>query len=201
MRFVAVCAALFAVSACTSNSSTPASSTASSPQASRPDPSPASQPAKPSSAPHAMPPAGDPLSGTIALADDVKSDVKASDTLYIMARTHQGGGLAGRLVAVKRMSGLEPDGFPARFELSSADTMVAGVPFKGPFVIYARLDRDGDPMTKTEADLYAALSEPAANGAKDLKLVLKKGMPKTLSAPRGPAPTPSSAPASAPAGH
>lgn len=166
-----------------------------SPQASAPASAPGSMPG---AAPHALPPSGDPISGTITLAEGVDGSlVGPTDALYIMARTSQGGGLAGRLVAVKRMSGLEAGKLPTRFELSQSDIMVAGMPFLGPFILYARLDKDGDPMTKTDQDLYATVPEPVTNGQKDLKLLLKPGKPKTLSAPKAPG----SAPAAQPSGH
>lgn len=162
--------------------SAPASENGAHPQAAAPTSQPSS-----ASAAHALPDAGKPFSGTIEVEEGV--EIAASDVLFVMARKSQGGGMAGQLVAVKRMTGLERGSFPARFELSGTDTMVKGTPFMGPFIVYARLDRDGDPMTKTEDDLYAAITEPVANGAADLKMVLKKGAPKTVpSAPAHGAP-------------
>ncbi|MEL6183314.1 MAG: hypothetical protein AAFU79_01725 [Myxococcota bacterium] len=175
-----------------SESNTPSSSAP--PQAAAPASAPASAPGPA----HPPVPSGEPLTGTVKLAEGLSADaVKATDTLYIMARQSQGGGLAGRLVAVKRMTGLEGKSFPARFEIGPKDTMMAGVPFAGPFIVYARLDRDGDPMTKTEEDLYATIVTPVNPGATDLELELKAGMPKTVDAPP-PGAAPSSAPASQP---
>lgn len=187
-------AALAGALLCACPASESAAPTSSAPQAAAPSSTPASTPAPQTPPPV---PAGEPLSGTVTLADGLAKDaVKPSDTLYIMARTSQGGGRAGRLVAVKRIDGLEAKSFPTRFEIGPKDTMMVGVPFTGPFIVYARLDRDGDPMTKTEEDLYATVAEPAKAGATDLVLKLGPGMPKTVAAPPGAAPT--SAPASQP---
>jgi hypothetical protein len=141
---------------------------------------------------------GDPISGTVALGDEVDaSAVSKSDILFIMARKSQGGGRAGGLVAVKKMGNLDAKSFPARFELSAGDAMMMGTPFAGPFIVYARLDKDGDPMTKTDEDLYATVPEPVENGTSDLKLNLEHGAPKTAPKP----PAKSGAPASKPSGH
>lgn len=180
-----------------------APSTPSAPQASPP----ATQPAPGGGDPHAglsIPTGGAPVTGVLELGSEVaKGSVKAEDTLFIMARQSQGGGRAGGLVAVKRMSGLTAASFPARFELGQGDVMVQGTAFRGPFIVYARLDRDGDPMTRTDEDLYATVADPVDNGAQDLKLVLKPGEPKTLPAPPAPAQpaAPSSKPSSRPSGH
>ena len=194
---LSACGLLLLSVACETQKQPAETSKAAAPQAAPPGESTASQP------PGASQPAaegGAPISGTVGLADGLGPDaIQKSDVLYIMARASQGGGLAGPLVAVKKLSGLTAEGFPARFEVSQGNTMMQGVPFKGPFIVYARLDRDGDPMTKTADDLYATIPEPVDNGTTDLKLTLKKGEPKTApAAPGGGAPKvePTSRPAS-----
>lgn len=132
---------------------------------------------------------GEPITGTLQLDASVDpSSIKPTDILFIMARKSTGGDQPGPLVAVKKLD--KPD-FPARFEIGAGNVMMKGVPFQGPFVVYARLDRDGDPMTKKADDLYAKVEEPVPNGASNLSLVLKRG--------HGPASAPSSAPTSKPA--
>ena len=132
---------------------------------------PASAPASQASSAPAGP-AAEPVTGLIKLADGVTaSAVKPTDVLFIMARESQGGGKAGRLVAVQRHGQIE---FPKRYELSSKDAMMPGIPFKGPFVIYARLDRDGDPMTKGAEDLYGAVNGEVTSGQQDVHIVLNK---------------------------
>ena len=133
-----------------------------------------------------------PISGLIGLASDMSPDsVKTSDVLFVMARASVDG-RPGPLVAVKRIGGLDASRFPVRFELTEGDVMMTGVPFSGPFVVYARLDRDGDAMSKTPDDLYATYEGLAQNGDQNLKLTLKK-------AAQRPSAAPTSQPASAPA--
>lgn len=127
--------------------------------------------------------AGAPFSGLIRLEEGLKpEDVKRTDVLFVMARESQGNGLAGRLVAVKRLADVE---FPVRYEISAADLMIPGLPFAGPFVVTARLDRDGDPMTRGEDDLYATYPDEVQVAQEGVHMTLKKGAPKTIDAPPG----------------
>ena len=70
--------------------------------------------------------------------------------------------------------------------MSQAHVMMPDIPFAGPFRVYARLDRDGDPMTKTADDLYAAFTSDVRNGQEGVHLVLKKGAPPPAARPRAP---------------
>lgn len=194
-------AALLAASACKQETKAPPP--AAPPAAKK---APASQPAVQGSMPHAKieaGPPGEPLSGLVKLGEGVKADaVKPTDVLFVMARESQGDNLAGRLVAVQRYSGLK---FPKRWELGPTNVMVPGIPFTGPFIVTARLDRDGDPMTRGKDDLYATIPTPVITGADGAHLILKAGAPGTMKAPpgakappKGPAPKavkPSSQPA------
>ncbi|MBX2812181.1 MAG: hypothetical protein KTR25_10235 [Myxococcales bacterium] len=140
-----------------------------------------------------------PISGTITVAPGLEDAIGASDVLFIMARAIKDG-KQGQLIAVMRRK-LQKDNLPMRFELSSADVMT-GAPFAGPFIVYARLDKDGDPMSKTAQDLYAHADAPAPNGTKNIQLVLNKApqgasapasLPTSAPAPSGPSSSPGSA--------
>lgn len=140
-------------------------------------------------------PAGAPFSGLVKLADGIPADsVKPTDVLFVMARESQGGGLAGRLIAVQRFSPVE---LPKAYELGPGNVMVPGIPFSGPFIVTARLDRDGDPMTRGDDDLYATVAEPVKAGTEGNHLVLKKGMKEPVPAPPG-AKAPPAPPVAAP---
>lgn len=136
----------------------------------------ASQGAASKAAPHAKISAGkpgEPFSGLVKLGEGLtEADIKPTDVLFVMARESKGKNLAGRLVAVQRHGKLK---FPKRYQLSAKDVMVPGIPFKGPFIVTARLDRDGDPMTKTQDDLYATVATPVVAGQEGAHLILKKG--------------------------
>jgi hypothetical protein len=155
---------------------------------------------QPSSAPAAAAePQGAPFTGEVALGEGVTAaDVKPTDVLFIMARESAGGG-PGRLVAVQRHADVQ---LPKAFTVAPTDVMVPGMPFTGPFVVMARLDRDGDPMTRGQDDLYGTFEGPVMAGQGAVKLTLKKGTEKDFAPPGGaPVPAPGGAPASMPAGH
>ncbi len=163
----------------------------------------ASKPAQATSQPAAAANAGSqaPFSGLIKL--DEKVDAKSvgeKDVMFIMARRADN----NQLIAVQRVSNIK---FPQRYEMGPKNVMMPGIPFTGPFKVSARIDRDGDPMTKGVDDLYAGFQGTADAGQNGVHLVLKKLPPGVKPAPPKPmAPPshpkkkmPSSKPASKPA--
>jgi hypothetical protein len=114
-------------------------------------------------------PSGDPVEGQITV--DASLGDPGSGTIFIVVR-NQGMPNQGPPLAVKRIA--DPK-FPASFQISASDMMMPGIPFVGPFDIYARLDRDGNAMTKDPGDLVN--SAPAAGvkaGSKDVQISLDK---------------------------
>jgi hypothetical protein len=115
-------------------------------------------------APPAAPgPAGDPISGTIDLADGLSAP--AGSVLFIIARR----GDAGPPLAVKRVMGAT---FPHEFVLGPDDRMIQAMPFEGPFNLTARIDRDGNAMSRNPGDLQGALSAPVGPGDRGLDLMI-----------------------------
>lgn len=104
-----------------------------------------------------------PIRGTVRLAPGARSD--GGGTLFVIAR----GAGAGPPLAVKRVP--SPT-FPARFEIGPQDVMMSGRPFNGPIRLSARLDRDGNPMTREPGGLHADLGEALQPGASGVELVL-----------------------------
>ena len=106
------------------------------------------------------------LSGTVALADGVSDSTQG--TLFVIAR----GSAGGPPLAVKR---LPPGPFPLRFVLGPGDVMMAGRPLEGEVSLAARLDRDGDPLTRGADDLVGAVDGSVRPGAGGLVIVLNAG--------------------------
>ncbi len=107
---------------------------------------------------------GGSIHGTVRLAPGVQ----APDTgvLFIIARA-QGGGPP---LAVKRL----PVGpFPLTFQVGPADVMLKGRPFEGPIKLSARIDRDGDPLTREPDNLVAESAAALEPGARGAELVLQ----------------------------
>jgi hypothetical protein len=148
----------------------------------------ASQPAQAASQPGMQQAAPDapPFSGEIKLGTGLPADsVKPTDVLFVIARQSIGG-QPGQIIATQRHA---PVVLPVKFTISRRDTMVEGIPFTGPWIVTARLDRDGDAMTKDENDLYAVSAGEVKGGQSNVTLMLTKGMPQQ----------PNQAPASQPA--
>lgn len=104
---------------------------------------------------------GGPLTGTIALAPELERKAPAGAILFLIARPAQG---AGPPLAVKRV---ESPQFPLEFSLGPDDRMIDAMPFVGPLQLSARLDADGNAMTREPGDLHgeaAGTFDPGASG-------------------------------------
>jgi cytochrome c-type biogenesis protein CcmH len=102
-----------------------------------------------------------PVSGTVTLAPGLEHKVPAGAILFIVARNAQG---AGPPLAVKR---IESPHFPLDFSLGPDDRMIKQMPFVGPLQLSARLDADGNAMTRAPGDLQGQASgmhQPGENG-------------------------------------
>lgn len=138
---------------------------------------------QPAQAAHNDVPDAPPFGGEIKLGAGLGKDaVKPSDVLFVIARQSMGG-QPGQIIATQRHT---PVTLPMKFTMSKRDTMVEGIPFTGPWIVTVRLDRDGDPMTKDENDLYASSNGEVKGGQTDLSMVLSKGMPAPAQAPKSP---------------
>ena len=127
-------------------------------------PNPGSEPAAASAAsPAAAPVSGPSVHLTLTLAAAKPSP---NAVLFIIARAS--GETAGPPAAVKRIG--NPT-FPLELDLSAADSMM-GQPLPASVTIEARLDSDGDAMTKNASDPHASQTGVATNGTK-VALVLK----------------------------
>jgi len=106
----------------------------------------------------ATPPAGgaaQTITGKITLGAERRGDVTPNDTVYLVARTvPDTAGQRGSLVAVKRFSA---SSFPIEFTLGTADMMFAKGPLPAELELAARVDKDGDPITRKKGDVFGAV--------------------------------------------
>jgi hypothetical protein len=109
-------------------------------------------------------PDGPSIRGTIRLGSGVND--AGSGVLFVIARPAAG----GPPLAAKRLS-VGP--FPLPFEIGPADAMMVGRPLSGDISLSARVDRDGDPLTRGPDDLSATLAAPVQAGDSDVELVLE----------------------------
>jgi hypothetical protein len=106
---------------------------------------------------------GQSIRGTLRLASGAA--VAGGSVLFVIARSQAG----GPPLAVKRMA---PGPFPLEFEIGPRDAMMAGRPFEGAMLLSARIDADGDPLTRAPGDLAAASESPLEPGAHSVDLLL-----------------------------
>lgn len=110
--------------------------------------------------------AGPPLAGTIRIA--AGASVPSGATLFVIARL----GEAGPPTAVLR---LPASGFPLAFSLGPENRMMEGVPWQGPFQLTARIDVDGNAMTRDAGGLEGRATAPASPGDTGIEIVLGAG--------------------------
>ena len=114
-------------------------------------------------------PAGPMIEGTVRLDPGRTTDAGGRSTLYIVARAAGAGG--GPPLAVKRIVGPT---FPISFSLGAGDVMMPGMAFEGPLDLSARLDRDGDPLTREPGEPAGVYEgNPVRPGARDVTIELK----------------------------
>ncbi len=114
-------------------------------------------------------PAGPRIEGTVRLDPGRTADPGERATLYIIARAAGAG--SGPPLAVKRIVGPT---FPVSFSLGSGDVMMPGLAFEGPLDLSARLDRDGDPLTREPGEPAGAHEgNPVKPGARNVTIQLR----------------------------
>lgn len=114
-------------------------------------------------------PAGPRIEGTVRLNPGRTTADGGRSTLYIVARAAGAGG--GPPLVVKRIVGPT---FPVSFSLGSGDVMMPGMAFEGPLDLSARLDRDGDPLTREPGEPAGAHEgNPVKPGARNVTITLR----------------------------
>lgn len=109
------------------------------------------------------------IQGTVALAEELAGDAPADAVLFVIARP--AGVAAGPPLASRRF---EAPRFPLRFEIGQQNVMLPGNSFRGEIQLSARLDRDGNPMTRLPGDLQGSASRIVAPGAQGVEIVLRE---------------------------
>ena len=67
--------------------------------------------------------------------------------------------------------------FPLDFELGPDDRMIQAMPFAGPLTLSARVDSDGNAMSRTPGDLSGQAAGPIEPGASGIELVIDQVVP------------------------
>jgi cytochrome c-type biogenesis protein CcmH len=108
-----------------------------------------------------------PIRGTVRVDPALAGRAPASAVLFVIARA--GVATAGPPLAVRRIPSPR---FPAEFEIGPDDVMIQGMRFEGEIRLSARLDADGNAMTRRAGDLQGRAASAVAPGAEGVELVL-----------------------------
>ncbi len=114
------------------------------------------------------PPPEGAVSGVIQVAPSVAANVKPGDTIYVIARN----AATGTAIAVVRLTA--PEKWPLAFSLSGSHTMQPGSGLFGKVKLEARVDKDGDAMTKNPGDVVGQVPDLVEVPASNVTLTLDK---------------------------
>lgn len=110
-----------------------------------------------------------PIEGMIELAPELAAARPDGGVLFVIARPQ--GARGGPPLAVLRIP--SPD-FPLAFSIGPDDVMIPSMTFAGAISLSARLDADGNAMTRGAGDLSSPVVEPLSPGTKGVELRLSE---------------------------
>jgi hypothetical protein len=114
--------------------------------------------------------AGKSVQGTVSVSSKLKNEASKDEVLFIIARPY--GSPTAPPIAVTRV--VAPK-FPQAFTLNS-DHLMSDAPFRGPFLLSAKLSKKGDAST-SPGDLLGKSAAQISEGAENVKIVLKDVAP------------------------
>jgi hypothetical protein len=109
--------------------------------------------------------AGPPIRGQVVISPELADRIPAGAVLFLIVRRAGG----GPPFAVQRIANPR---FPFSFELGPDDRMVSEIPFAGPMSLSARLDGDGNAMTRTPGDLQGSVDQSVEPGSEGVQLLI-----------------------------
>ena len=113
-------------------------------------------------------PAQKQIQGIVSVDPKLEIKVDAKAVLFIIARSANS--TRRPPLAVRRV---EAPVFPLSYSLGPENVMVPGVPFSGKVVISARLDKDGNPMTREPGNLTGEYKKnPVEIGSKEVDILI-----------------------------
>jgi len=110
-----------------------------------------------------------PIEGVIDLAAEFATTRPTGGVLFVIARSQ--GARGGPPLAVLRIP--SPD-FPLEFSIGPENVMIPSLQFAGPISLSARLDEDGNAMTRGAGDISSATEESLSPGETGIKILLSE---------------------------
>lgn len=109
------------------------------------------------------------ITGSIQIDPSLFKYAQETDTIFLMVRPAEG----GPPLAVEKFMGKN---YPYVFELTQKNIMMQQ-PVEGPLNLTVRVDKDGDPMTKSPGDLIGDYEKnPVSIDAKDVIVTIRERM-------------------------
>jgi tetratricopeptide (TPR) repeat protein len=110
------------------------------------------------------------IQGTIDIDPRLKAMADSQAVLFIIVRTANSA--AGPPLAVKK---IDRPAFPLSYSLGPENVMLQGTPFSGKVFISARLDKDGNPMTRETGNIAGEYKKnPVEVGSNKVDVVLDR---------------------------
>ena len=106
------------------------------------------------------------INGTISLDKAQAGKIKAGSTLFIIVRRDEGEGKRGMMLAAKKINVTGAAMFPLKYTVTPKDVMMAGTSLVGNVRVSARIDQDGDAISKQPGDVVGAAKAPVEVGSK-----------------------------------
>jgi len=113
--------------------------------------------------------AGAPVHGRVSVAPELADRIPPGAVLFIIARR----AATGPPLAVKRV---RAPSLPLEFTLGPENRMIESMPFEGPLRLSARLDADGNAMSREPGDLLGEAAGPVQTGARGVEIVIDRGL-------------------------
>ncbi|MCA9537936.1 MAG: hypothetical protein KC620_03560 [Myxococcales bacterium] len=121
-------------------------------------------------------PGGGSIAGSITLSPEQKDKVKAGSVLFIIVRKDEGEGARGMLIAAKKIPVTGPEMFPVAYSVTDADVMMQGSALAGSVRVEARVDQDGDAISKAPGDVIGAHGKGVQVGATGIDFTLDQSL-------------------------
>jgi hypothetical protein len=109
------------------------------------------------------------IQGRIEVSPELANALPDGGVLFVIARPQ--GARGGPPLAVLR---IPTPSFPLDFSIGPANVMIPSMRFAGAISLSARLDADGNAMTRGATDLSSPVAESLAPGESNVRLVLSE---------------------------
>ena len=93
------------------------------------------------------------IKGRIELTEELRSRVKPGTTLFVSVRRFAGPNQRGMIMAAKKIPVGGASQFPLDFTVTQRDVMMGNTRLAGPVTLSARIDQDGDAISKQAGDI------------------------------------------------